>query len=314
MMNGSDVVTAPMALPLRTFAPAKINLGLFVGETREDGKHELVSVMQPISLADDLTLTLQSAADGDEVTCPGVEGENLAGRAIDLFRCATGWQDGPVRLNIDKRIPVAAGMGGGSADAGAALRLMRAASGLGDGDLLLALAAELGADVAAQIAPARTLASGAGESLELLPDPFSPIGVLVLPGAQGLSTADVYEQADRIRPPRDEHSLTDRRERLRSAFALAAPVPPPVLLENDLQQASLSLCTDVAQALAQALEAGAEHAFVSGSGPTVVGLFARANGPERARRAAAALSDRVPAPIAAQTVGAAFAAVQPLGA
>jgi 4-diphosphocytidyl-2-C-methyl-D-erythritol kinase len=101
---------------------------------------------------------------------------------------------------------------------------------------------------------------------------------------------------------------------LRSAFALAPPLPPPALLENDLQQASQSLSADVAPALADALEAGAEHALVSGSGPTVVGLFARANGPERARRAAAALSDRVPAPIAAETVDARFAAVRPLGA
>lgn len=312
MRTGGDAATAPMALPLRTLAPAKINLGLFVGETRDDGKHELVSVMQPISLADELTL--QSALDGDEVVCPGIEGENLAARAIDLFRQATGWQGGSVRLNIDKRIPVAAGMAGGSADAGAVLRLMQAASGRGDRDLLLALAAELGADVAAQVAPERTLASGAGESLEPLPDPFSPIGVLVLAGAQGLSTADVFAQTDRMRPPRDGRSLAECRERLRSAFALAPPLPPLALLENDLQEASQSLSADVAPALAQALEAGAEHAFVSGSGPTVVGLFARANGPERARRAAAALSDRVPAPIAAETVSAGFAAVAPLGA
>jgi 4-diphosphocytidyl-2-C-methyl-D-erythritol kinase len=108
--------------------------------------------------------------------------------------------------------------------------------------------------------------------------------------------------------------LADRRDSLRSALALAPPLPPPALLENDLQQASQSLSADIARALAQALEAGAEHAFVSGSGPTVVGLFARANGPERARRAAAALADRVPAPVAAETVGAGFAAVQPLGA
>jgi 4-diphosphocytidyl-2-C-methyl-D-erythritol kinase len=309
-MSPSDAAPVPLALPLRTLAPAKINLGLFVGPTRPDGKHELVSVMQPISLADELTL--ESASDGDEVVCPGVEGENLAARAIELFRQATGWRDGPVRLHIDKRIPVAAGMAGGSADAGAALRLMQAASGLGDGDLLLALAGELGADVPAQLAPARTLASGAGELLESLPDPFSPIGVLVLPGAQGLSTAEVFAQADRMRPPRDMRYLADRREGLRSAFALAPPLPLPALLENDLQQASQSLSVDVAPALAHALEAGAEHALVSGSGPTVVGLFARANGPERARRAAAALSERVPAPVAAETVGAAFAVVRPV--
>ncbi|HEX3392631.1 MAG TPA: 4-(cytidine 5'-diphospho)-2-C-methyl-D-erythritol kinase [Solirubrobacteraceae bacterium] len=311
-MIASDGALVPMALPLRTLAPAKINLGLFVGPTRPDGKHELVSVMQPVSLADEITL--EPAADGDEVVCPGVEGENLAARAIELFRQATGWNEGPVRLSIDKRIPVAAGMGGGSADAGAALRLMRAASGLSDMDLLLTLAAELGADVPAQVMPTRTLATGAGELLEPLPDPFSPIGVLVLPQAQGLSTAAVYAQADRTQPARDARYLVDRREGLRAAFALGAAVPEHMLLANDLQDACRSLSLEVAPALAQAQEAGAEHAFVSGSGPTVVGLFARANGAERARRAAAALAGRVPAPIAAETVGARFAAVQPLGA
>jgi len=311
-MSASDAALVPMALPLRTLAPAKINLGLFVGAARQDGKHELVSVMQPISLADELTL--EPAADGDEVVCPGVEGENLAARAIERFRQATGWHESPIRLSVDKRIPVAAGMGGGSADAGAALRLMQAASGIGDMDLLLALAAELGADVPALLAPARTLASGVGELLEPLPDPFSPVGVLVLPGAQGLSTAEVYAKADAMQPPRDARYLADRREGLRAALALGTALPGRVLLANDLQDACQSLSPEVAPALAQAAEAGAEHAFVSGSGPTVVGLFARANGPERARRAAAALAGRLPAPIAAETVGAGFAAVRPLGA
>lgn len=300
---------------LRTLAPAKINLGLFVGPTRADGRHELVSVMQPISLADELTLEAAPAgATADEVVCPGVAGENLAGRAIAMFRGATGWQDGPVRLSIDKRIPVAAGMAGGSADAGAALRLMRAASGLGDTELLLALAAQLGADVPAQVAPARTLAGGAGELLEPLPDPVSPVGVLVLAQSHGLSTAEVYAQADRLQPLREPRHLQERSQELRRAFALGPGVPAnALLLANDLQRASQSLSPDIPSTLAQAVAAGAEHAFVSGSGPTVVGLFARANGPERARRAVAALAGRVPAPIAAETVDAGFAAVRPLG-
>lgn len=310
--------------PLQTLAPAKINLGLFMGPTRADGRHELVSVMQPISLADALTLEVAPAgAAADEVVCPGVQGENLAARAIALFRGATGWDGGWVRLTIDKRIPVAAGMGGGSADAGAALRLLQAASGLGDNELLQALAAELGADVPALLIPARTLATGAGEVLEPLPDPVSPVGVLVLAQEHGLSTAEVYAQADRASADRgaagrslrarDARDLRERREELRTALALGAPLPANVLLANDLQRASQSLSPDIALSLAQAEEAGAEHAFVSGSGPTVVGLFARANGPERARRAAAALAGRVPAPVAAETVGAGFAAVRPLG-
>lgn len=296
---------------LHTLAPAKINLGLFVGSIRADGRHELASVMQPISLADEVTL--EPSAEVDEVVCPAVPGENLVARAIALFRRATGWDGLAVRVSVDKRIPVAAGMGGGSADAGAALRLLRAVSGLGDEELLLALAAELGADVPAQVAPARWLAGGAGELLEPLLDPLSPAGVLVLPQARGLSTADVYATADRLRQARDARDLDERRRELRRAFALGSGTPANMELVNDLQQASQSLSPDIAPSLAQAEEVGAEHAFVSGSGPTVVGLFARANGPERARRAAAALAGRVPAPIAAETVGAGFAAVRPLG-
>jgi 4-diphosphocytidyl-2-C-methyl-D-erythritol kinase len=231
---------------------------------------------------------------------------------LQLFRDATGWRDGPVRITIDKRIPVAAGLGGGSADAGAVLRLARAASGLGDPELLLELAGQLGADVPAQLFPARVLATGTGDLLEPLPDPTAPVGVLVLAQARGLSTADVYAAAERRRDVRDARRLVERYRELRSALALGAPLPAGVLLANDLEGAARSLCSDIALALAQAEEAGAEHALVSGSGPTVLGLFARANGPGRARRAAAALAGRVPAPIAATTVDAAHAAIRGL--
>src|SRR6202035_5836707 len=128
------------------------------------------------------------------VLCPGVPGaaaDNLAARALAAFRAATGWDAPPLRLGIVKRIPVAAGLGGGSADAAAALRLARHASGMGDEQLLLRLGVQLGADVPAQIAPGRWLASGAGEELHELAPPSSPFGVLVLPLAAELSTAAV---------------------------------------------------------------------------------------------------------------------------
>lgn len=296
---------------LRTLAPAKVNLGLFVGPTRPDGRHELVSVMQPISLADEVTLEPAARSGEDQVFCPGVDGENLAGRALALFRAATGWNEGSVRLLIDKRIPVAAGLGGGSADAGAALRLVQAASGRGDLELLLALAAQLGADVPAQVTPGRFLAEGAGETLERLADASVPAGVLVLAQASGLSTADVYATADRLQPARDMPELAHQRELLRRSLTGGSPLPPEELLANDLQEASQSLSDDIAPTLAQARRTGADHVFVSGSGPTVVGLFGGVEGPERARRAAATLAGRVPAAIAAETVGGDFAAIRP---
>ena len=86
-----------------------------------------MSVVQAVSLADELTL--EPGGERDEVVCPGVEGENLAARALALFREATGWNAPPQRLSIVKRVPVAGGMGGGSGDAAAALRLAAHAAG-----------------------------------------------------------------------------------------------------------------------------------------------------------------------------------------
>ena len=295
-------------LPLRALAPAKINLGLFVGPTRPDGRHELVSVMQSISLADELTLEdAPAGAERDEVVCPGVSGENLAAHALELFRQATGWDAGPLRLQIDKRVPVAAGLGGGSADAAATLRLASAASGLGDMDLLHVLAGKLGADVPAQVAPGRWLATGAGELLDKLPDPVSPLGVLILAAAAELSTAEVYAAADRMELGHDASLLEERRRALGRALELGVALPEGKgLLHNDLQAAAIALCPAIEGTLEQAREAGAEAVFVSGSGPTVVGLFARANGLVRAQRAAAGLAGREPAAMAAVTVDASF--------
>jgi len=304
-------------LPLHALAPAKVNLGLFLGQARaDDGRHELVTVMQSISLADELTL--QSAPDGaaaaeeeDEVVCPGVPGpstENLAAAALGAFRDATGWDIGPLRLSIVKRIPVAAGLGGGSADAAATLRLARHASGLGDEALLRELGAQLGADVPAQVSPGRWLAAGAGERLYELPNPSRSFGLLVLPAATGLATAAVYAEADRLGLARAPQTLEERRRALRAALELGAPVPAVrELLHNDLQEATISLCPEIADTLIEAREAGADLVLASGSGPTVIGLFPRANGLGRAERAAAGLEGRVPAPICATPVDATFA-------
>jgi 4-diphosphocytidyl-2-C-methyl-D-erythritol kinase len=300
-------------------APAKVNLGLFLGPRREgDGRHELVTVMQSISLADELRLEpAPPGADHDEIACPGLTAppqENLAARALASFRAATGWQALPLRLSIDKRIPVAAGLGGGSADAAAALRLASHASGLGDERLLSELAAELGADVPAQVAPGRWLATGAGELLEALASPFPALELLVLPSAGALSTAHVYEEADELGLAREPAELRQRRDQLRAALELGAPLPAArELLHNDLQAAAISLSAPIADALAKMREAGAEEALVSGSGPTVVGLFGHANPAGRGQRAAAALRGHVPEPIAAKSVGAAFAQATRLG-
>jgi 4-diphosphocytidyl-2-C-methyl-D-erythritol kinase len=282
---------------LRDRAPAKVNLCLFVGPTREDGRHELVTVFQPVGLTDEVALEPAGlGAAADRVVCPEVEGENLAALALRRFRERSGWNGAPVRLTIEKRIPIAAGMAGGSADAGAALRLAARAAGVEDDGLLRRIGAELGADVAAQVRPGRYLATGVGERLTPLPAP-APYGVLVIPARARLSTADVYREADRQGLPRDADDLAAK---LREVSTRAADLPDDMVV-NDLEPAARALCPEIDDALADARRAGARRALVCGSGPTVVGLFADL---QAARGAAARLSEREPRPIAVTPWGA----------
>ena len=269
-------------------APAKINVCLLLGPIREaDGRHELCSVMQALELADRLTLAdAPVGASADEVVCPGVTGENLAARALAAFRAATGWDGPPQRLEIIKEVPVAGGMAGGSADAAAALRLVRDraaadAEGLAapSDDELRELAATLGADVPAQVRPGRWLATGAGERVAPLAAP-APYGVLVLPGDGPLRTPDVFREADRLGLPRDADGLAAGIAEV-TAAALAGPLAAAACV-NELAPAARSLRPSIDVALEQALACGADVAMVSGSGPTVLGLFADAAGAERA--------------------------------
>jgi 4-diphosphocytidyl-2-C-methyl-D-erythritol kinase len=284
-------------MSLHDSAPAKVNLCLYVGPTREDGRHELVSIFQPIGLTDEVELEPAGLGTAtDHVVCPGVEGENLAALALRRFRERTGWDGRPVNVRIEKRIPVAAGMAGGSADAGAALRLVARAAGIGDDAVLREIGAELGADVAAQVRPRRYLATGAGERLTPLPPP-APYGVLVLPSRTKLPTADVYAEFDRQGLPRDAADLAAR---LREVSTAAADLPDE-LIANDLEPAARALCPDIDEALHTARSVGARHALVCGSGPTVIGLF---DDLRSARGAAARLSERTPRPLAVAPWGA----------
>jgi len=246
-------------------APAKLNLCLYLGRVRDDGLHELCSLFEPLALADLIAVT---PAERDEVLCPGVEGENLVARALAGLR-ERGWEREPLRVEIEKKVPVAAGLGGGSGDAAAVLRL--AAGEVAD---LPALAAELGADVPSQLRPALALVRGAGERVAPLPEPAEHAAVL-LPGGGGLGTAAVFAEADRLGLGRDEEELDALAARLREmAGAGASPLDYPELLVNDLEPAAVSLRPDIGEALAALRAAGAPLAILSGSGPTAVGLFA----------------------------------------
>ena len=290
---------------LRAFAPGKVNLCLFLGPIRDDGRHELVTLLQSLSLADELTLATVEGSDepaSDEVHCPGVEGPNLVSAALRGLR-ERGWDAPPVRIEIVKQIPVAAGMGGGSADAAAALRLaMQLAPGRPEE--VASLAAALGADVPSQLVPGLVLGTGAGDLIEPY-EPLAPYAVVVVPARVALSTAEVYREADRLGLPCSTADLEARYSKLCAALRPGARLPDELLV-NDLQAAALSLCPAIADALQATAAAGADRVLVCGSGPTIAGIFWGAEGSVRAAAAAASLAERFPATTFAAPVGVDF--------
>ena len=220
--------------------------------------HPLVSVVQPVDLADELNLKGSDPLRFDEIVCPGVEGENLAARALAEFRSATGWDGPPVRIEITKRIPVAAGMAGGSSDAAAALRLISQVSGV---PVPKDLPMRLGADVTVMLHGTRALMTGAGEHVEPLPGDKPPL--IVVPLDAQLGAGEVYREFDARDTPRTPEELEA------AAAAIRAGHLTPV---NDLESAARRLCPAIDPALDALREAGVEHPMVTGSGPTVFGI------------------------------------------
>ena len=244
----------------RAKAYAKLNLALVVGETRADGKHEVVTVLQAIDLHDEIALERAT-----ELEVRGFEGDTLVRDALLALASDTG-EEPAWRVTIEKRIPVAAGLGGGSSDAATALVL--ANSALRDPlapERLHELAAELGSDVPFFLEGGSRLASGSGTQLEPLQLPDEYTVVLVLPHEETKeSTAAVYRRfAERTRA----RGFATRRARLVEALAAVHTASDLAALpKNDL----------VSSPLADDLERqGALRADVTGAGPTVYGLFER---------------------------------------
>ena len=211
--------------------------------------------------------------------------------ALAAYRAASGWDAPPQRLTIVKRVPVAAGMGGGSGDAAAALRLAAHAAGRPGDPLIDELAPALGADVPAQIAPARALVTGAGEHVEPLPARRRRAGLLVLPSAaQARARAAVYPRPTgwgRRAPPPTLARLLDRRPRRRGA---RRPAPAGARRQRPRAGRPAPVPRDRARARRGAATPARDHAMVSGSGPTVFGVFAGPGGPAAAAAAAVAIA------------------------
>ena len=256
---------------IRERAPAKVNLLLHVGRRRSDGLHDICSLFASIDLADELTV---EAAEADEVLCQGVDGPNLAQVAVELFRAEAAPELPPLRVSIEKNIPVAAGLGGGSADAAAVLRAANRLAGEPlDAAGLRGLGTRIGADVPSQVEPRHALVTGAGEAVE--PIDLPPMTLLLVPDPGGLSTADVYSRADELGTTRAE--LDSDRVR---ALAERPLQELATALENDLEAAAVAMRPQLSARLDELHEAGALAARVTGSGPTVFGVFRSGEAPQ----------------------------------
>ena len=249
---------------IKQLAPAKVNLVLRVGPYDEArGLHRVASLFASLDLADEVEVEVAAE---DSVECPGVEGPNLALAAVQRLRQYAPSMP-PLRVRIKKNIPIAAGLAGGSADAAAA---MRAANGLHelpfDEEHLRDLAAALGSDVPSQIEPTHSVVTGTGEVVQ--PVELPAMALVLVPSELGLATGDVFIKARQMELPRSELYPTDLLELARRPLAEIA-----ARLENDLQPATLRLRPELEQPLDRLREAGALGAQVSGSGPTVFGIF-----------------------------------------
>jgi len=247
-------------------APAKINLALVVGPKRDDDRHELVTLFQRVDLVDRIRVE-----PAPQTTVEGFDGDTIVQRALALLDAPHGW-----RIRIDKRTPVAAGLGGGSSDAATALRL---ANGQLDQPLaierLAELAAQVGADVPFFLYDGPRLGTGDGTTLECVELPQDFFVVLLLPnGAHKPSTGEVYAAFDERR---GDEGYEQRVAALHAALAIVRrPRDLAALPPNDLAASSLA---DELRTL------GAFRADVSGAGPVVYGLFMNRPEAVAARRA-----------------------------
>jgi 4-diphosphocytidyl-2-C-methyl-D-erythritol kinase len=260
--------------------PAKVNLQLGVGPVRADGFHSLITVFHAVSLFDEVTVRRAERTSltvtGEDAAAVPTDDANLAWRAAAALAAAAGLKDrdAAVSIEIRKRIPVAAGLAGGSADAAATLVACNELWNTGlAADELSQLAAGLGSDVPFALLGGTAVGRGRGEELTRALAAGSYHWALAF-GADGLSTAQVYATCDRLRAARaDAGADPVTPEPVLSRDLMAAlrsgdPIAVGPLLSNDLQPAALSLQPELRRTLAAGREYGALGAIVSGSGPS----------------------------------------------
>jgi 4-diphosphocytidyl-2-C-methyl-D-erythritol kinase len=266
-------------------APGKINIFFQVGALQENGFHEVLSVYQALDLRETVTV---SAADSWQVSVSGALSaeqiaavptgeENLVVRAAKSIAELAGLDNPhPVNFEITKNVPVAGGMGGGSADAAAALLAVDELWCIGiDGEALLHKAAELGADIPFALIGGTAIGVGKGDDLEPIDD-VNQLHWVLVPMDAGLSTPRVYAKLDEIRAARGEDpelvATPSKPRELISALQFGDAREVAKYLHNDLQEAAVALMPELSITMHAGLAAGALAAMVSGSGPTVAML------------------------------------------
>lgn len=259
-------------------AYAKINLSLDVLKKREDGYHELKMIMQSIELHD--VVAIETAGTGIALSCDSKwvpsDMENIAGKAALLIAGKYGITDG-LKIRIKKNIPVAAGLAGGSADAAAVLKGINDLFSLGIGKSdLMAMGKQIGADVPFCIAGGTRLAEGIGEKLTALAD-FKGVDLVLLKPKIGVSTAWVYKNLD--------VGKIDNRpdtEMLINALSGGDIETVAANMKNVLEGVTIPKYKTVREAKDRLLELGAAGSMMSGSGPTVFGIFSDRQKAEKA--------------------------------
>jgi 4-diphosphocytidyl-2-C-methyl-D-erythritol kinase len=261
---------------LLTSAPAKVNLVLRVGPPRPDGYHDLSTLMVPLDLGDAVEVRVGARKGPVSCTVPGhreLDGPgNLAARAAAAFRDRFG-VDRAVAIRIEKRTPITAGLGGGSSDAAAVLRCLARAFGVRDAAALAEVGLSIGSDVPFFLGPGPAWAAGRGERLR--PAEVPPLHLVLLyprDPALAIRAADAYRWLD-----------ADRRD------SRLPPLPRPsrwraTLLGNDLQPPCVKRHPALDRSLERLTGAGATATLMSGSGPTVFGLFANRASARRAAK------------------------------
>ena len=308
------------ATTVRVEAPGKVNLFLSAGAPGADGYHPLTTVFQAVRLIETVTARSQSHAARGSITLSleedaavPTDSSNLAVRAARLLAETTGVTDG-VDLTIRKRVPVAGGMAGGSADAAATLTACNTLWGTDLGpDELRDLAARLGADVPFPLLGATAVGHGRGDRLTPLMTRGRYLWVLAFAARGGLSTPAVFSRFDELAAAspskRAGAAPADVPEEMTAALRVGDARALAAALHNDLQEAAVSLRPELAEVIGVAEGAGALRAIVSGSGPTVAALVPDATSATRVVRALTASTlvgqtVRVDAPVAgARVVG-----------